>query len=489
MQPAPVSINGRRRLCQDTVDSTAIVPFSPVHSGSTGLRRPQKSILLFWLPLAATWLMMAAEGPFLAAVIARLADPTFNLAAYGVALALAMLVEAPIIMIMSASTALAEDAESFRRLRNFTYALNAAITAVLLLVLVPPVFRVLMYDLIGLREEVARLAYPALWIFLPWPGAIGYRRFYQGLLIRDGLTRRVAYGTVVRLTTMAGTGLALALLVDPPGAYVGAAALTMGVSAEAVASRWMARRTIAKLRVTQPTAEAAQRPLTYRRILRIYYPLGLTSVIAFAVQPVMTFFMGRAPASLESLAVFPVVAGLSFIFRSMGLSYQEAAIALVGKRFEHLPEVGRFALRLGLLSSAALMVVAITPLAVVWYQTVSGLTPELTRFAIVPTILLIPVPALTVFLSLQCGVLVVSEETRPITWATAIELSGVAIGFPVLAWGFGMVGVTAGVAAFVVGRTAGVLYLIPPYARMVKRGRERLAPAHGPELRLDLSTQ
>ncbi len=44
----------------------------------------QAFIFRFWLPLAATWIMMAAEGPFLAAVIARLPDPTFNLAAYGV---------------------------------------------------------------------------------------------------------------------------------------------------------------------------------------------------------------------------------------------------------------------------------------------------------------------------------------------------------------------------------------------------------------------
>ena len=64
--------------------------------------------------------MMALEGPFLAAVIARLPDPKFNLAAYGVAFAFAILIEAPVIMIMSASTALVEDGPSFRRLRNFT---------------------------------------------------------------------------------------------------------------------------------------------------------------------------------------------------------------------------------------------------------------------------------------------------------------------------------------------------------------------------------
>ena len=72
-----------------------------------------KTILIFWLPLAATWLLMSVEGPFLASVIARMDEPKFNLAAYGVAFSFALIVEAPVIMLMSAEN-------SFKKLRNFT---------------------------------------------------------------------------------------------------------------------------------------------------------------------------------------------------------------------------------------------------------------------------------------------------------------------------------------------------------------------------------
>ncbi len=34
----------------------------------------QRQILFFWLPLAASWLLMSAEVPILQAAIARLAD-------------------------------------------------------------------------------------------------------------------------------------------------------------------------------------------------------------------------------------------------------------------------------------------------------------------------------------------------------------------------------------------------------------------------------
>ena len=50
----------------------------------------------------------------------------------------------------------------------------------------------------------------------------------------------------------------------------------------------------------------------------------------------VTFFMGQSRHAIESLAVLPVILGLTFVFRSIGLSYLEAVIALIGPRHEHL---------------------------------------------------------------------------------------------------------------------------------------------------------
>ena len=50
----------------------------------------------------------------------------------------------------------------------------------------------------------------------------------------------------------------------------------------------------------------------------------------------VTFFMGQARFSLESLAVLPVINSLVFIFRTPGLSYQEAAITMLGRSWDNL---------------------------------------------------------------------------------------------------------------------------------------------------------
>jgi hypothetical protein len=445
------------------------LPYAHVPHTEPGLKRTQRSIIAFWFPLAATWLMMAIEGPFLAAVIARLADAKFNLAAYGVAYAVALLVESPVIMLMSASTALAEDRERFARLRIFSFGLSAGTTVAMLLILVPAVFDFVSIDLIALPADVARLVYGGLWLLLPWPGAIGVRRFYQGLLIRDDRTKLVATGTVLRLGSMAGTAVVLFLIGGVPGAYVAAAALSAGVSVEAVASALMARPSVRKVLGTGP--DPASEALSYGAIARFYYPLALTSLIGLTVQPMLTFFMGRAPAPLESLAVFPVVTALSFIFRAMGLSYQEVAITLMGKRFEHLPELWRFAVLLGLASSAGLGLVALTPLARFWFEDLSALTPDLARFALIPTMILVPIPFFSVMLSFQRAILVIGQGTRPITWATVIEVGTIAVGFPLLGWQLGVVGATAAALAFVVGRIGDNLFLIRPCLQILRARR------------------
>ncbi len=426
----------------------------------------QRSILLFWAPLAATWLMMAVEGPFLAAVIARLPEAKINLAAYGVAFAIAMLVESPAVMLMTTSTALAEDAHSFRKLRRFAFLLNAGTTVVLLLVLLPPVFDLLSLQVLALPGEVALLVEDALWLLVPWPAAIGYRRFYQGLLIRDGRPRLVAAGTVTRISAIALTALVLARL-GIPGTLVAAGAMTAGVCTEAAASRWMARGSVA--RVLARTTTTSPGALNYGVISRFYYPLALTSLLGFAAQPLLTFFMGRAPAPVESLAVFPVVGSLTFVFRAVCLAYQEVTIALLGPRHEQLVPLRRFAVSLGLATTACLAVFGLTPFSGVWFETISGLTPDLAAFAILPTILFIPLPFLSAFLSLERGILIKGRRTRPVTLATATEVVCIAVGFPLLVQAFGWVGVTAAAGASLAGRFAAVSILVPSVVRVVRR--------------------
>ena len=416
----------------------------------------QRRIALFWLPLAATWVMMAAEGPFVAALIARLANATENLAAFGVALAFAMLVEAPIIMIMSAATALVSGRASFVALRRFTAVLNAAVTGWMGLLLVPTVFRFVAQDVVALPEGVARLAHGALVVMLPWPAAIGYRRFYQGVLIRHNQTRRVALGTVVRLVSMALAGGGLFLLSPLPGATVGGAALAVGVVAEAVASRIMAAGAVRTLRAG-PDGES----LSQGEIGRFYLPLALTSVLTLGVNPVVTFFVSHARLALPSLAVLPVVGTLGFIFRAPAIAFQEVGIALLEESADGFAALRSFAVRLGVTLTVALGLLAGTPLAGVWLTGVAGLEPSLASFSVVPLGLLVLMPLVEAVLALQRATLVVRRRTRLVTVSTLLEVAVLTLTLTLSVFGLSAVGAVAAAVAIVAGRAAASLFLVP----------------------------
>jgi hypothetical protein len=420
----------------------------------------QREILRFWLPLASTWLMMAFEGPFLAALIARLPDPRYNLAAYGVAFAVAVIIEAPVIMMLGASTALVDGRISYLRLRRFTLALNVLTTFSMLVLVATPAYETIFLDWIGLEAKVADLTRGALVILMPWPAAIGYRRFHQGLLIRSGSTRLVAYGTAVRLTSMTVTALVLFLVSNLPGAWLGASALSVGVLTEAVVARYLANSEVRHLKSEDAPAG---KPVTYRDIWRFYVPLAWTSVVGLAAHPMVTFFMGQAVRSLDSLAVLPVINSLSFIFRALGLAYQEVVITLLGRNASNRAPVLRFAASLGLASSMGLAIIVATPLSSVWFQTLSGLDDELYHFALLPAWLLIPFPAMSVLLSLQRGLLMHSRNTRPITWATLIEVGAIAAILTLLVVRLEVVGAVAAAAAFLGGRLMGNLVLMPSF--------------------------
>jgi hypothetical protein len=427
-------------------------------------RLTYRRIFLFWGPLALTWLMMAFEQPILISFIARLNDAKYNLAAFGIAGSFAMIIEAPIIMLMSASTALVTGRHSYRKLKRFTDILNAGITAIQIIILIPPVFNYIVIGLMEVPEDVAGLAHIALVIFLPWAASIGYRRFYQGILIRNNLTRRVTYGTLVRLSIIVITGLFL-YFAGAKGAYVGAGAMSLAVLCEAIATRIMVSRTLKGLLNTDDHENGN---LRLRSIAKFYFPLALTSILSLGVHPFVTFFLGRSHMAVDSLAVLPVVTSLVFIFRSLGLSYQEVNIALIGKEKQNYTILRNFAIYLGLLVTVLISILAFTPLAEIWFIKVSGLSMELADLSYLPLKIMIILPVLTVLLNFQRSTLIINGTTRPISIATALELAGIIMVLFVCVVFLNLTGVVAASLAFVTGRIMSNLYLTPKHMAAVR---------------------
>ncbi len=379
-----------------------------------------RKIIRFWTPLAATWLMMSVEGPFVTAVIARLADETHNLAAFGIAYAFALLAESPVIMLMAAATSLVRGRTSYRRLRRFTLILVVLVTLSLAGALFSPLFDFLIHDVLNLSPLIHDLTHQTLVFMLVWPGAIAWRRFLQGLLIVNNKTGIVSYGTAIRLVVMALTALFFYFHPLLPGAAVGGLALGVGVTAEMLVTWYLSRSTIR--RVLAQKEEEGAKVLSMREIIVFYYPLALATFLGLGIQPMLTFFLGQSRLALESLAILPVVNAFIFIFRSIGLSFQEVAITFLHRSREQFRFLHRFVIKIALTLTSIVLLIVLTPLSRLWYQDINGLSQALTHLSLIPTLIMSLLPALSLYISWQRAVEVQARQTRHLTISTLIEV-------------------------------------------------------------------
>jgi hypothetical protein len=404
-----------------------------------------------WWPLAASWVLMGAELPALSAIVARLAEPKIHLAAYGgVVFPLALLIESPIIMLLAASTALSKDWDSYLKLRRFTMRAGALLTALHVLIAFTPLYYVVVANVIGAPSEVLEPARVGLMIMTPWTWSIAYRRFNQGVLIRFGHSRAVGLGTVLRLSV---DSIVLAigyLLGNIPGIVVATGTVTAGVISEAIYVGLCVRPV---LHNQLKRASPIDTPLTFPDMIAFYFPLAMTSLLNLLVQPIGSAALSRMPQALESLAVWPVVSGLIFMHRSLGIAYNEVVVALLDEP-QSTPSLRRFTTYLTLITTLLLLTIASTPLSAIWFARVSALNPSLAALARLTLWIALPIPGLNVLQSWYQGAIVHTRRTRSVSEAVGIFLLiSSALLWAGVAWGR-VTGLYVGMVAFGAGSLA-----------------------------------
>ena len=391
---------------------------------------------------------MGAELPMFTAFVARMADPDVHLAAYGsVVFPISLVVEGPVIMLLAASTALSTDWASYCKVRRYMWVMAGVLTLVHAAIAFTPLYDWVARDLIGAPDEVIEPGRIGLRIMTPWTGAIAYRRFQQGVLIRAEQSRTVMAGTMMRLlvlTAVLAIGYALEL---GAGIVIGATAVATAVTVEAFFVAWVVRPVIEERVKPAPPRED---PITRGSFLRFYVPLAMTPLLTLLIQPAGAAAMSRMPFALESLAAWPAVHGLVFLTRSAGFAYNEVVVALLGEAGA-AAALRRFAGILAGCTMIVLLLLAGTPLSEVWFGSVSGLSENLVAICSTALLFAVLMPGYQAFQSWYQGVLVHRHRTRGITEAVALYLVVSLVGLT-LAVNFGEArGIYLALCAFTAG--------------------------------------
>lgn len=385
----------------------------------------QRDILFFWFPLFTSWLLMTAEGPIISAAINRLPDEVVMLAAMGIVLSLSVTIESPIINLLATSTALVRDRSSYLLVRKFTIHWIILLTLISFAIAFSPLFEVIVINWLNIPIEVAQWVQPGMKIMVFWSAAIGWRRFLQGIMIRYDQTRKVAWGTVVRLTTSAGVVVLLALWGQWPGVIIGAIGLMAGVLAEAAYATFAVQPLISN-ELSQVSPATPSSALTYRELFWFHLPLAGTSFLILLIQPMVTTSLARLDQPTLSLAAWPVLFQILLVARAPALALPEVVIARYQSSGDFAP-LRRFSFLMAATITIAITLFVFLPSAQFYIFQIQDMTQPVGELALSALPLFILYPGIAVFISWLRGLLIRSRQTRYVNSGMAINLALTAV--------------------------------------------------------------
>lgn len=406
-------------------------------------------VFRFYLPLAINSILMMIEMPVVTAGISRLPEAKVQLAAYGVLFSLAYVFTTIGNALTHTGNTLGRSRHAFRLLRNFAFFVCVGITLLAGAVYFTPLYDVVVGGLLGTPPDVAAAAKPGLQLMLLAGFAIGWRRYYHGVLIRHGYTNIIGAVTLVRAATLIAVVYVGVTVGTFTGMEVAGAALFLSAAVESAVTTVIAElilRRSTSIRWEKDEAFA----VSYGAAFRFFLPLSVMLLLTAVMRPVIASLITRMPEPVLSLAAFPVAYGIFNLVYSPLWVLPQVVIALVRDR-QSYAVVKRFVLIAGVVGWLLLLSASFTPVVEVYMEHVLSVPPDVQAYTLPALRVLSLYVLVAAWQANYQGVLIAARRTGPTQVATMINFVAVlgALGFALLIPS--VPGVVLGYAAYVVG--------------------------------------
>lgn len=305
------------------------------------------------VPLAMSDVIMALGDPLQISTVSRLGNPKASLAAMGIVKALANFLESPIIMILQTSTALSGDRRARWCLARFVLVLALICSGTFLALSAHGLYEWVYLQVFGATPEIAAAARPAMLWMVFWPAFIAWRRYYQGIMIRNKQGRWLGWASIGRLSAFASL-LLIGYWQNGLGPAVAARALVGGLLAEALLAQVFAYRSGSV--ASFASQQDPKLPQSLPALTSYYLPLASTMMIVWGGRAMLVAVVARAVDGPLALASWPAAWNFLLLVANCTRMVQQIIIAHVREmRFETLL---RFAATAGLWASGLMVVLA-----------------------------------------------------------------------------------------------------------------------------------
>jgi hypothetical protein len=239
------------------------------------IRHPSlKEQTCFYLPLAATSLIIIITHSFFNAGLARLPKPEVLIAAFAVAKSLMLVFQSPVMMIRQTVTALIDHQKNFRKTLIALALVVGGVVFVLALTAFTGLSRWLFQHVMGLEGQTLDEAVAMLKILFLFPLMVSIRDFFSGLLIKFRSAPLITAASVVRVIYVIIFISFIEQMSRLPGAMLASLMFIGGVTIEAlfvvIGTRILNWTIPEKLAVLdQENDETEPKRLTYPHVLSL----------------------------------------------------------------------------------------------------------------------------------------------------------------------------------------------------------------------------
>lgn len=425
----------------------------------------------FYAPLAATSLLLTLTNPLLTSALSRHVNPAIALAGFGVAFSLCGVLYSPLLVGQQVAATKLLVGHRFGPIQSFWLRVGALLSLVTLAVGFTPFGDWVFGGVMGVSGDILDEARSAIALLAPVPLLTAARAVHQGRLVAGHRTHPIAVATGVRTAVLAL--LAAVLTVSTPGgAWVGAAAFTIGLLVETLL---VAGARAGADGLHQPVvAEPGTVGVTDDRLLRFSTPLVVNTLLWWSTPLLINSVLARSPFPAEAIAAFVVVEAVAWFLAAPVGQFQHASIALVDCKRTHRAVQG-WSLVLAASVSVVVALVSMPPIRRVVLGAVFGLDAGLLSDIGAALPFAVAYPLLYGHRQYYQGLFTRSGRSDAVGWGAALRVATV-LAVAVAGLGpLGHAGATLGVLAAVAGLAVEDLFL----ARVARRQVMTILPESG----------
>lgn len=388
-----------------------------------------KALLSFFLPLAASSMMMMGSHSIISSALARTANAAVALAAYSVAQSVSVIFESPCHNIRRMAIALLDDKASYNAVRTASLAIFAIVLSSVLLIAYGPLGPFIFTKLLGISNELYPEVISTFRLFIVFPVVSTLRAFYQGLIIKRRKTYIITINMILRLILMVIVAQVLPRVPGIPGGGVGAILLAIGVGSEAILAAITAftwKQTLGD----EPTT--GQAPIRTRSALLFYLPLAVASILENFAKPLINSGLARTASPELAIAGYQVAYSFAWIFVGIAFNIHQVVIVF-GNNEEALAKVRRFVWTVGLITTAGLLLLTFSGATGWIIENIIGVDADIRQTAVNNVIVLAFMPLTFCLSEFFAGTLIVGRQTSSVTVAKLTNTAGIAVATFVIA--------------------------------------------------------